>query len=123
MKQGRTEKVVFAKLSTQKVELSMFDDLNKLSEKADQMFNKAYNETFDAIDRANKIALTSQKPLRALYQQINSDKESLERKAYELGFGSSEVKALLGKVDKELARLDKRTEKLESVSRTLNSLI
>tara|TARA_R110000823_G_scaffold295575_1_gene415340 strand:- start:270 stop:641 length:372 start_codon:yes stop_codon:yes gene_type:complete len=123
MKQGRTEKVVFAKLSTEKVELSMFDDLNKLSEKADQMFNKAYNETFDAIDRANKIALTSQKPLRALYQQINSDKESLERKAYELGFGSSEVKALLGKVDKELARLDKRTEKLESVSRTLNSLI
>ena len=123
MKQGRTEKVVFAKLSTEKVELSMFDDLNKLSEKADQMFNKAYNETFDAIDRADKIALTSQKPLRALYQQINSDKESLERKAYELGFGSSEVKALLGKVDKELARLDKRIEKLESVSRTLSKLI
>ena len=40
MKQGRTEKVVFAKLSTEKVELSMFDDLNKLSEKADQMFSK-----------------------------------------------------------------------------------
>ena len=109
-------------LGQHEVELSLFDDLKKLTEKATQMYNKAYGETFNAIDRAVDISLRSQKELNDLYQQTKSSKESLERKAYEIGLGADQVNSLLGGVDKELMKLDQRIDHLSDISRSLNSL-
>jgi hypothetical protein len=54
MKQGRTEKVVFAKLSTEKVELSVADGLNTLA-KAKAKVNNATNDIASAIKEFDKV--------------------------------------------------------------------
>ena len=54
MKQGRTEKVVFAKLSTEKVELSVADGLNTLA-KAKAKVNNATNDIVSAIKEFDKV--------------------------------------------------------------------
>lgn len=117
---------VMAKLAEEqnqhKVELSLFDDLKKLTEKATQMYNKAYDDTFNAVDRAVDISLRSQKALNDLYQQTKASKENLERKAYEIGLGADQVNSLIGGVDKELMKLDQRIDHLSDISRSLNSL-
>ena len=120
---------VMAKLADEKtelgqheVELSLFDDLKKLTEKATQMYNKAYDDTFNAVDRAVDISLRSQKALNDLYQQTKASKENLERKAYEIGLGADQVNSLIGGVDKELMKLDQRIDHLSDISRSLNSL-
>ena len=109
-------------LNQHEVELSLFDDLKKLTEKATQMYNKAYDDTFNAVDRAVDISLRSQKALNDLYQQTKASKENLERKAYEIGLGADQVNSLIGGVDKELMKLDQRIDHLSDISRTLNSL-
>ena len=54
MKQGRTEKVVFAKLSTEKVELGVADGLNTLA-KAKAKVNNATNDIVSAIKEFDKV--------------------------------------------------------------------
>ena len=49
MKQGRTEKAVFAKLSTQKVELSVKDDIIKLEKRAEGFRGEALKQLQGAI--------------------------------------------------------------------------
>ena len=109
-------------LNQHEVELSLFDDLKKLTEKATQMYNKAYDDTFNAVDRAVDISLRSQKALNDLYQQTKASKENLERKAYEIGLGADQVNSFIGGVDKELMKLDQRIDHLSDISRSLNSL-
>ena len=54
MKQGRTEKAVFAKLSTEKVELSVADGLNTLAG-AKAKVNTATNDIVSAIKEFDKV--------------------------------------------------------------------
>ena len=54
MKQGRTEKAVFAKLSTEKVELSVADGLNTLAS-AKAKVNTATNDIVSAIKEFDKV--------------------------------------------------------------------
>jgi len=54
MKQGRTEKAVFAKLASQKVELSVADGLNTLA-KAKAKVNNATNDIASAIKEFDKV--------------------------------------------------------------------
>ena len=54
MKQGKTEKAVFAKLSTQKVELSVVDGLNTLAS-AKAKVNTATNDIVSAIKEFDKV--------------------------------------------------------------------
>ena len=54
MKQGKTEKAVFAKLSTQKVELSVVDGLNTLAS-AKAKVNTASNDIVSAIKEFDKV--------------------------------------------------------------------
>ena len=49
MKQGRTEKAVFAKLSTEKVELSIKDDVIKLEKRAEGFRSEALKQLQGAI--------------------------------------------------------------------------
>ena len=54
MKQGKTEKAVFAKLSTEKVELSVADGLNTLAS-AKAKVNTATNDIASAIKEFDKV--------------------------------------------------------------------
>ena len=54
MKQGKTEKAVFAKLSTEKVELSVADGLNTLAS-AKAKVNTATNDIVSAIKEFDKV--------------------------------------------------------------------
>tara|TARA_R110001606_G_scaffold35428_1_gene103047 strand:+ start:102 stop:452 length:351 start_codon:yes stop_codon:yes gene_type:complete len=52
MKQGRTEKAVFAKLSTQKVELGLVEDFTKVFESAVKADSSIGNSLINALSRA-----------------------------------------------------------------------
>ena len=54
MKQGKTEKAVFAKLSTEKVDLSVADGLNTLAS-AKAKVNTATNDIVSAIKEFDKV--------------------------------------------------------------------
>ena len=54
MKQGKTEKAVFAKLSTEKVELNVADGLNTLAS-AKAKVNTATNDIASAIKEFDKV--------------------------------------------------------------------
>ena len=54
MKQGKTEKAVFAKLASQKVELSVVDGLNTLAS-AKAKVNTASNDIVSAIKEFDKV--------------------------------------------------------------------
>jgi peptidoglycan hydrolase CwlO-like protein len=54
MKQGKTEKAVFAKLASQKVELSVADGLNTLAS-AKAKVNTATNDIASAIKEFDKV--------------------------------------------------------------------
>tara|TARA_B110000908_G_scaffold1387_1_gene1749 strand:- start:691 stop:1038 length:348 start_codon:yes stop_codon:yes gene_type:complete len=62
MKQGRTEKAVFAKLSTEKVELSIINDIDKInndidsiSKEAGNIYNKAVSNVFANFNSASRL--------------------------------------------------------------------
>ena len=62
MKQGRTEKVVFAKLSTAKVELSIVNDIDKINNDIDsiskesaEFYNKAVSNVLANFNNASKL--------------------------------------------------------------------
>jgi len=79
MKQGKTEKAVFAKLSTQKVELSVYDKL-----KSDTSLKKGYN----LFEQARSIVVKAQLAFSDDMKDIKADIDlvkDLQNKAKEIG--------------------------------------
>ena len=123
MKQGRTEKAVFAKLSTQKVELSneLSIMLNVISAQLgiDERVRKESQELLFTLERdvpkGNERYKTNLSVIKASKGKIDIVEEELgrvERMAKELGVKPSEVRNY-NKVSSELDVLKKSLEDIE----------
>jgi hypothetical protein len=94
MKQGKTEKAVFAKLSTQKVELGQHDiTLSKLEDLKDSLL-KEFRKHSDDRDR------------------VFVEVEAAAKKAQSLIKGAKEVESLIERVDKEALSVKKQISDL-----------
>ena len=95
MKQGKTEKAVFAKLSTEKVELNMVNDIKSKSSEANSKYEAAVKSTFAAIKEINSAIQLMERVVKASQEAV-SQGEEVERLADELGaqLDSSVVKAI-----------------------------
>jgi len=108
MKQGKTEKAVFAKLSTQKVELGLQQDLEAKLKSLVPMFNdfkQVAEERQDAgikysrlQDQEKKLAATLRSDAKVLRRAV----EDYKQKAKELG-----VDADVAFIEKNLVGLEK----------------
>jgi hypothetical protein len=106
MKQGKTEKAVFAKLSTEKVELSALDK----AQDAQRIF-------LDARTRASNMALEAadymereMSDLFKLKSAVEADLNKLRKMQQELGFETkleSKLKAALDDIDGYFSSADK----------------
>ena len=76
MKQGRTEKAVFAKLSTEKVELSLQSDAEQLIKKIDSMLSKQ----LQLRTQASKLAREA-KEWESEYDSLSNKGESIVKEA------------------------------------------
>ena len=91
MKQGKTEKAVFAKLSTEKVELGKMDDLSALLKKA-----KAVES--DMVDAFMEARASSKKGIQAGEKHFQNRKEiynlteDIRTSAGELGIDPNSIK-------------------------------
>jgi len=91
MKQGKTEKAVFAKLSTEKVELGAADDLSDALLDAKQgidAFNKKANEVVSSAKAILKQSVRVSSGLSNLFKVT----EKVEMAAKELGIDAKSIK-------------------------------
>lgn len=89
MKQGRTEKAVFAKLSTQKVELAL--ELGGIKQMSNTLKSniKAYNQKFNTFDKLirdiEKEAKDLDQRVEKFYSEVDAVKKEGQAKGKELG--------------------------------------
>jgi len=118
MKQGRTEKVVFAKLSTQKVELASVNDLKDFISDADRVLDlqqdgmkwadkakQSLKEVLKVVSDAEGIIRGANRQARELARKADKLLPEMEKAAKELGVsvnnidGYSQAKRLLQEMD------------------------
>ena len=97
MKQGRTEKAVFAKLSTEKVELNAVGDLKKMMKSLESDSNKLDKMLFDVnsaivnfrneYNRASKMESQLMGGIKTVDSQLNI----LKKQTKELGLFEDDV--------------------------------
>ena len=98
MKQGRTEKVVFAKLSTQKVELSLIGDLDKRKSKFLQS-NKQIGNYIDQVSKLKSQFKSEFKQLSNEYEKLRKEYEELFNKAADIGADALADKAFASQME------------------------
>ena len=92
MKQGKTEKAVFAKLSTEKVELGKMDELEAL-------LKKAKSAESDMVDAFLEAKASSKRGIKAAEEHLRNRKEiynlseDVRAAAQELGVSVSSIKS------------------------------
>ena len=101
MKQGRTEKVVFAKLSTEKVELAKVDELMRQFDeivKLDKSMDEAYKELSRAAVRTRVIGRT-----------LKKDYAKAESQMKDLGIDPNTIlpNAMLGRLNNIVEKAEK----------------
>tara|TARA_R100000951_G_scaffold51059_1_gene43130 strand:+ start:80 stop:448 length:369 start_codon:yes stop_codon:yes gene_type:complete len=84
MKQSKTEKAVFAKLSTQKVELNMIKEIESDSLKVGSIYEGAITSTLAAIKEINS-AIQDMERVVKLSQDVLSKGEEVEKLADNIG--------------------------------------
>ena len=118
MKQGRTDKVVFAKLSTQKVELASVNDLKEFISDADRVLDlqqdgmkwadkakQSLKEVLKVVSDAEGIIRGANRQARELARKADKLLPEMEKAAKELGVsvnnidGYSQAKRLLQEMD------------------------
>ena len=118
MKQGKTEKAVFAKLSTQKVELASVNDLKEFISDADRVLDlqqdgmkwadkakQSLKEVLKVVSDAEGIIRGANRQARELARKADKLLPEMEKAAKELGVsvnnidGYSQAKRLLQEMD------------------------
>ena len=118
MKQGKTEKAVFAKLSTQKVELASVNDLKDFISDADRVLDlqqdgmkwadkakQSLKEVLKVVSDAEGIIRGANRQARELARKADKLLPEMEKAAKELGVsvnnidGYSQAKRLLQEMD------------------------
>jgi hypothetical protein len=90
MKQGKTEKAVFAKLSTEKVELASVSDLKSFVEKARGDMNAMVSRYMDAQDAA-RVGVASGEDHLANLKTVYNMMEDIKASAKELGIDLNSI--------------------------------
>ena len=133
MKQGRTEKAVFAKLSTEKVELSIMGDLrenlNILENFLNQFekFDKEYKQLADEMREAMSLVAKVEPKLYDSFDNLRSLEEGLESKRrlmlryYEEVFYKADELGMKipDQIDKKVLKADTQAEKVIKYLKTL----
>jgi len=114
MKQSKTEKAVFAKLSTQKVELAAASDLTSAIQKINNTIGDILTPKTSA-EASLRSALASVKRAYSLDKEIKSAMKAFDQKSKELGIISEELpvykeaekeyrdfEAVLGRLEQEI---------------------
>ena len=118
MKQGKTEKAVFAKLSTEKVELASVNDLKEFISDADRVLDlqqdgmkwadkakQSLKEVLKVVSDAEGIIRGANRQARELARKADKLLPEMEKSAKELGVsvnnidGYSQAKRLLQEMD------------------------
>ena len=118
MKQGKTEKAVFAKLSTEKVELASVNDLKEFISDADRVLDlqqdgmkwadkakQSLKEVLKVVSDAEGIIRGANRQARELARKADKLLPEMEKAAKELGVsvnnidGYSQAKRLLQEMD------------------------
>jgi len=90
MKQGKTEKAVFAKLSTQKVELASVSDLKSFVEKA-RADESAMVRNYMEAQSAAKVGVASGEDHLANLKTVSNMMEEIKVSAKELGIDLNSI--------------------------------
>ena len=115
MKQGKTEKAVFAKLASQKVELGKIEDMRSAIDKADDKYRNATkfvmraNEAFDEAANAYDDVL-----------KIVADTEQFLKEAEAKGFPQNSVKSTVEKFKQLATSMMKQSQKYASTALTIS---
>lgn len=86
MKQGKTEKAVFAKLSTEKVELGAIDDLKK-------RFDKNLTNFDGSVSKVRNIA-NEFVDLEDDFEKISNEASAIEKQLADLGVDDSKLRSI-----------------------------
>jgi len=97
MKQGKTEKAVFAKLSTQKVELGLTQDVLAIYDALQKVVNKIYSD----INKAKKSAILGNSGVKNFYKKA----QDIESMAKELGISPKDIN--LAKLFADIKKFEK----------------
>ena len=92
MKQGRTEKVVFAKLSTEKVELNAIDNLRK-------KFNKNLTNFDSSVSKVRNIA-NDFVDLEGDFDKISNEAKSIQKVLADFGVDDSDLRSMLSEAER-----------------------
>ena len=123
MKQGKTEKAVFAKLSTEKVELEqhnvelgLMQDFDKMQSEAEQLWKSAENKVGNILRTAMDKVDSELNPMNQIRAKLSNMIREFDTKADELGLDNSVkngyIKSGLGTID----ALDKRINYLGEIN-------
>jgi hypothetical protein len=110
MKQGKTEKAVFAKLSTEKVELEqhnvelgLMQDFDKMQSEAEQLWKSAENKVGNILRTAMDKVDSELNPMNQIRAKLSNMIREFDTKADELGLDNSVkngyIKSGLGTID------------------------
>ena len=109
MKQGKTEKAVFAKLSTEKVELGLIDDMASQSKQADKLFTQAMKNTGERVAQSIRELNNAGKALVKVRPIVHR----VEEASKELGLPiPKEVANLQSFVDQSIREVDEMIKQL-----------
>lgn len=123
MKQGKTEKAVFAKLSIEKVELEqhevelgLMQDFDKMQSEAEQLWKSAENKVGNILRTAMDKVDSELNPMNQIRAKLSNMIREFDTKADELGLDNSVkngyIKSGLGTID----ALDKRINYLGEIN-------
>jgi len=121
MKQSNTEKAVYAKLSTEKVELGAIQDLEKMVNEAEQLWKSTESKVGNILRNAKDKVQSEVKPMAQIRVKLFNVSREFDTKADELGLDSSTKGKYLSKVQSAIKALDKRINYLGEVNSAINS--
>jgi predicted Zn-dependent protease len=116
MKQGKTEKAVFAKLSTEKVELGAMQDIDKMVSEAEQLWKSTESSVGNILRNAMDKVQAEVKPMVQMRADLFNASREFEAKADELGLDSSVKSGYLKSAYGTIKTLDKRIDYLGEVN-------
>ena len=115
MKQGKTEKAVFTKLSTEKVELGKIDDMRTLLDKADNKFSQTTRFSVQAEEGFKEAAAAYEQVLKVV-----AETEQFLKEAEAKGFPQNSVRPAVEKFKQQASKMVKQSNKYAQTASSIS---
>jgi len=114
MKQGKTEKAVFAKLASHKVELGKIDDMRALLDKADDLFGRTTRFSVQAEEGFKEAANAYEQVLKVV-----AETEQFLKEAEAKGFPQNSVRPAVEKFKQQASQSVKKSNKYAQIASSI----